>query len=355
MGFRFRKSVKIAPGVRLNFGKKGVGVSVGAKGFRVSKSSRGTTLSAGVPGTGIYYQENLSSKKRPQRRNYENLVKQQEKLTLIDEARKKVEEHEAYLDLLMSVHEEASHKIDWHRLVTSPPPFRIHEEDGPNVKELKRQIEEFKPSWRDRLFNRGEAKKQFLIDQMDQAREKDHALYLQWEEQVNRAKKVLGYDLNMWQEIMEENRPFEDMESLGCDVTYRLDPPKGKANLTIHNRSIVPAIDLSLTKTGKLSQKEMAKGKYFQIYQDFVCSSALRIAREFFHLLPMEEVVVNVYDVATADSDEKFGCILAVRFPKDKFETLQFRNIDCSDTIQLFEHNMKFLKTKGFKLVEEIF
>lgn len=32
MGLRFRKSVKIAPGVRLNISKKSVGISAGVKG-----------------------------------------------------------------------------------------------------------------------------------------------------------------------------------------------------------------------------------------------------------------------------------------------------------------------------------
>ncbi|WP_407933078.1 DUF4236 domain-containing protein, partial [Herbiconiux daphne] len=32
MGFRFRKSVKIMPGVRLNFSKSGMSTSIGGKG-----------------------------------------------------------------------------------------------------------------------------------------------------------------------------------------------------------------------------------------------------------------------------------------------------------------------------------
>ncbi|KYD08249.1 hypothetical protein B4135_3451 [Caldibacillus debilis] len=124
--------------------------------------------------------------------------------------------------------------------------------------------------------------------------------------------------------------------------------------LMINNRSVVPAKELSLTKTGKLSEKKMAKGKYFQLYQDYVCSCTLRIAREFFHLLPLKDVLVNVYDEAPADSEADFGCILSVRFPREKIESLNFFNIDCSDTIEQFEHRMKFLKTKDFKFVEEI-
>lgn len=55
MGLRFRKSFKVAPGVRLNLSKSGLGVSAGVKGARVGVSSRGQTYSSvGIPGTGIY-------------------------------------------------------------------------------------------------------------------------------------------------------------------------------------------------------------------------------------------------------------------------------------------------------------
>lgn len=65
MGFRFRKSVKIAPGVRMNFGKKGVGMSFGTKGARVSVNSSGRSrATVGIPGTGISYSTSLNGKKR---------------------------------------------------------------------------------------------------------------------------------------------------------------------------------------------------------------------------------------------------------------------------------------------------
>lgn len=56
MGFRFRKSFKIAPGVRVNVGKKSVGISAGVKGARVSVNSKGrVTKTVGIPGTGLSY------------------------------------------------------------------------------------------------------------------------------------------------------------------------------------------------------------------------------------------------------------------------------------------------------------
>lgn len=57
MGFRFRRSVRIAKGVRLNFGSRGTSVSVGGRGATVNFSRRGTRTTVGIPGTGISYSE----------------------------------------------------------------------------------------------------------------------------------------------------------------------------------------------------------------------------------------------------------------------------------------------------------
>lgn len=56
MGLRFRKSVKLCKGVRVNFGKTGASLSVGTKGARYTMHSSGRrTASVGVPGTGLSY------------------------------------------------------------------------------------------------------------------------------------------------------------------------------------------------------------------------------------------------------------------------------------------------------------
>ena len=61
MGFRFRKRGKIAPGVKLNFGKKSTSVSFGGKGAHYTISSTGRkTSTVGIPGTGISYSSTQS-------------------------------------------------------------------------------------------------------------------------------------------------------------------------------------------------------------------------------------------------------------------------------------------------------
>lgn len=50
---RFRKSVKIMPGVHLNLSKSGVSTSIGRRGATVNVSKRGVRSTLSVPGTGL--------------------------------------------------------------------------------------------------------------------------------------------------------------------------------------------------------------------------------------------------------------------------------------------------------------
>ncbi len=54
MGWRFRKSLSLGKGIRLNVGKRGLGLSAGVKGLRVGFGNRGVYTSAGIPGSGLY-------------------------------------------------------------------------------------------------------------------------------------------------------------------------------------------------------------------------------------------------------------------------------------------------------------
>jgi hypothetical protein len=55
MGFRFRRSVKILPGIRLNFGKRGISTSIGVRGAHVTIGKAGTRTTIGLPGSGLSY------------------------------------------------------------------------------------------------------------------------------------------------------------------------------------------------------------------------------------------------------------------------------------------------------------
>ena len=65
MGFRFRRSVKLLPGVRVNFGKRGASVSVGVRGAHVTYGPTGRRTTVGLPGTGISYTHLEKSREGP--------------------------------------------------------------------------------------------------------------------------------------------------------------------------------------------------------------------------------------------------------------------------------------------------
>lgn len=64
MGLRFRKSIKIAPGVRLSATTRGLGLRVGPRGAGLSITPSGTRVSAGIPGTGLYWSERVGGARR---------------------------------------------------------------------------------------------------------------------------------------------------------------------------------------------------------------------------------------------------------------------------------------------------
>ncbi|HEX8670545.1 MAG TPA: DUF4236 domain-containing protein [Longimicrobium sp.] len=60
MGFRFRKSIKILPGVRVKVSGSGVSTTIGGRGASVNSGKRGTYLNAGVPGAGLSYRARMN-------------------------------------------------------------------------------------------------------------------------------------------------------------------------------------------------------------------------------------------------------------------------------------------------------
>lgn len=65
MGFRFRKSINLGGGFKVNLSKSGVGYSWGTKGVRYTKTAKGKTrTTVSIPGTGISHVSESGGKKR---------------------------------------------------------------------------------------------------------------------------------------------------------------------------------------------------------------------------------------------------------------------------------------------------
>ena len=59
MAWKFRKSVKILPGIKLNFSNAGVSTSFGPKGFKYNVGRKGVRRTVSIPGSGFYHTEML--------------------------------------------------------------------------------------------------------------------------------------------------------------------------------------------------------------------------------------------------------------------------------------------------------
>ena len=53
MSLRFRKTLRLAPGLRINLARKGASISVGGKGLTYNIGKNGTRSTAGLPGSGL--------------------------------------------------------------------------------------------------------------------------------------------------------------------------------------------------------------------------------------------------------------------------------------------------------------
>lgn len=70
MGLRYRKSIKIAPGVKVNLNRKSASVTVGGKGYHKTFNSNGqTTTSVNLPVKGLSYTDRKSSKSSKRKTN----------------------------------------------------------------------------------------------------------------------------------------------------------------------------------------------------------------------------------------------------------------------------------------------
>ena len=62
MGFRFRRRIKLLPGIRLNISKSGLSTSVGEPGATINLRGDNVRTTVGVPGSGLSYTSSTRSR-----------------------------------------------------------------------------------------------------------------------------------------------------------------------------------------------------------------------------------------------------------------------------------------------------
>jgi hypothetical protein len=306
---------------------------------------------------------------REQKRRQRELQRQQnalEKMQELERAAYEVKVYENHIDRLISVHKESHPPVRWDEMVSSPPSKPVYSSE--NEKHAQQILHNYQPGLIDKLFKRQERKRKSLSRKVEEAKKSDEATYQQadieyekeyadWKDRSEFATRILNGDIEAYIEAIKELDPFSELSELGSNVSFRANESEiVEADILVHGEDAIPKESKSLLQSGKLSIKTLPKGKFYELYQDYVCSCVLRVARELFSILPLKAVIVTAYDTLlnTQTGHLEELPILSVAIPQKTFHSLNLDMIDPSDSMRNFVHLMKFQKTKGFAAVERV-
>jgi hypothetical protein len=350
MGFTFHKSLRLPGGFRLNLSKSGVGASWGFEGFRVGTGPRGSRVNAYIPGTGVGWTSSLGGgrSERPARRAQRELDAKEKQVDAMQERERAAHAAASFdnrIALLTSLHKDAWRPWDWQAVANSPPPVAPAAPAVPPAASA-----EARPSLMDRMLGADRAS-------APQPAGPPSAAHAQWQWYQRLAAGIVAGDAAAYEAAIEHLSPFQELAQLGGEIEVTVEDPKWvTARFRANGREAIPGDAVSLTPTGKLSTRKMAVGRFWSIYQDHVCSAVFRVAREIFALLPVELALVHarafLLDPSTGHSEAP--TVVSVAFDRDRFQALNFDEIDPSDALERFPHEMSFSAKRGFRAVDEI-
>ena len=305
------------------------------------------------------------SKRR--QRELERQQKQFEKMQELEQAAYEVDVYETHIAVIQSIHKECSPRVDWNKVALSQKPKKPIKTTK-NEKNALSRLERYKPGVIDRIFKKEAKKRELFSQKIEEAIKSDELNFKsevddwktkieEWEESVVIAEALLKGNAKAKIEAIDNLQPFSEISNLGSSLSIHVhDNDIVEATINVHGTEIVPGTAKSLLKSGKLSIKNMPKGKFNEIYQDYVCSCVLRVGNELFSTIPDKLVIVTAVDelLNSQTGHLEEAPILSLAVSRTTIESLNLESIDPSDSMANFKHNMVFKKTKGFDPVKRI-
>ena len=192
--------------------------------------------------------------------------------------------------------------------------------------------------------------------------------YIDWEAVANGAvgqykelqpfaQSVLSGDIDAYFKVIAEVGPFDDLLEYGSGFEVGTDDPKMlEIEFQVKSDAIIPTQYPDMKANGEIVMKDFSKTAYYELVQDYVSSTMLRVARDTFALLPVQTVIIHAVDKvlnpATGNDEEVTVC--SAKIKRDALATLNFERIDPSDCLESFESNVKFRKTAGYAPVDRV-
>jgi hypothetical protein len=282
-----------------------------------------------------------------EQREFARQVKEMQKLSEMEQARLMVAAHLNQIDVLRSMHREASPSFDWAScafalpppLIPAPPKWRHLIEFHTTVHGFDNDQSVPPPSWLP-----GNSQEADTLDAAYRANAAAaHALQIdEWQNLRSLGRRILAGEPASYTMALAEYSNLSELGALGSEIHFTVHEP-GVLEFTMaaSDRSCVPEESLSLTASGKLSVKPMPKKHYHEIYQDYVCGAVLRIAREVFALLPVHTILAHA-TVTLADrinGSQRQTLVLSALLDSSRMNSIDFNRADASDTVESFPHS----------------
>lgn len=300
-------------------------------------------------------------------RELERQQKEYEKMQELARAQYEVDCYENQIEVLKSVHKDCGENWDWQQLKDSQPPEEpVHKNINEKITEYK--LVNYRPGFFTKLFGITEKKLEKLRSKVEEAKKIDEAIYQNalkqynqdyksWKQTQEIAEKICSGDISAYYEAVKEINPFAEISQLGSSVQFNfIDLNTIEIQLRPNSDKVIPAEIKTLLKSGKLSVKKMPTGQFNELFQDYICSCIIRVAREIFALIPVDMVIIhaNAQLLNSSTGYMEDTTIVSAALPRATMANLNFDMLDPSDSMDNFIHNMNFKKQKGFEAVDRI-
>ncbi|KFA88803.1 hypothetical protein Q664_38475 [Archangium violaceum Cb vi76] len=154
------------------------------------------------------------------------------------------------------------------------------------------------------------------------------------------AQGILQGDSKSYRRVLREISYNSMAPPGGIAVDFEIHSPHlVEARITAQGSAILPPEVQTLTSTGKLSTKAMPRIQFVELYQDYVCSLVLRVAREVHALLPVKAVLITAY---SADGLPALSPVLSTIIHRKQMERLPFDTLDPSDALDGLQTRTNF-------------
>ncbi len=279
---------------------------------------------------------------RTQLRELARRMKEQAKLSALEQARLEVEAHEGELAVLLSVHKEQVEQWDWDAIAATLPPV---EPRSQRHRELAaRQFDVLASAGLGGLAGAGNTSS---VEEARQQDEREYQLAVQgysqeldeWDERKSLAHRILRGDCDAFRHALTDINPLADASDLCAAVRFEVVNRRlVECAITVRGAEIIPAEAKALTAGGKVSVKPMPKKRFHEIFQDYVCGCVLRLASEVFGILPVDTVLITAgVDAPSRSTGVATEVpVLSVAIERIAFSGLELDSLDPSDAMELF-------------------